>query len=69
MPKLVDEMLEAVSKLKDAGKTIPRVKQKLLEALEMADRGFVLKTGRTIHQGTGKDLLKTDIEKKAFLGL
>lgn len=69
MPKLVDEMLEAVAKLKEEGKTILLVEQNVREALEMADRGYVLQTGRTIHQGTGKDLLETDIVKKAFLGL
>ncbi len=69
MPKLVDEMLEAVAKLKQAGKTILLVEQKVRESLELADRGYVLQTGRTIQQGTGKELLNTDVIKKAFLGL
>jgi branched-chain amino acid transport system ATP-binding protein len=69
MPKLVDEMLEAVYKLKDEGLTILLVEQNVREALEMADRGYVLQTGRTIHEGTGRELLDTDIVKKAFLGL
>jgi len=69
MPKLVDEMLEAVAKLKEAGKTILLVEQKVRESLELSDRGYVLQTGRTIHQGTGKDLLNTEVIKKAFLGL
>jgi branched-chain amino acid transport system ATP-binding protein len=69
MPKLVDEMLKAVAKLKGEGKTILLVEQNVREALEMADRGYVLQTGRTIHKGTGDELLETDIVKKAFLGL
>jgi branched-chain amino acid transport system ATP-binding protein len=69
MPKLVDEMLEAVAKLKQAGKTILLVEQKVRESLELADRGYVLQTGRTIQQGTGKELLKTEVIQKAFLGL
>jgi len=69
MPKLVDEMLEAVAKLKDSGKTILLVEQNVRESLELSDRGYVLQTGRTIHQGTGKELLNADIIKKAFLGL
>jgi branched-chain amino acid transport system ATP-binding protein len=69
MPKLVDEMLEAVTKLKEAGKTILLVEQNVREALELSDRGYVLQTGRTIHQGTGKELLNTEVIKKAFLGL
>jgi len=69
MPKLVDEMLEAVASLKDRGITILLVEQNVLEALEMADRGYVLQTGRTVFDGTGEELLASDIVKKAFLGL
>jgi len=69
MPKLVDEMLEAVAKLKASGKTILLVEQNVREALELSDRGYVLQTGRTIHQGTGKELLTAEIIQKAFLGL
>jgi len=58
-----------VAKLKEAGKTILLVEQKVRESLELSDRGYVLQTGRTIHQGTGKDLLNTEVIKKAFLGL
>jgi branched-chain amino acid transport system ATP-binding protein len=69
MPILVDEMLEAVAKLKEAGRTILLVEQKVRESLELSDRSYVLQTGRTIHQGTGKELLHTEVIKKAFLGL
>ena len=69
MPKLVDEMLEAVAKLKVSGKTILLVEQNVRESLELSDRGYVLQTGRTIHQGTGKELLTAEIIQKAFLGL
>ncbi len=69
MPKLVDEMLEAVAKLKETGKTILLVEQNVRESLELSDRDYVLQTGRTIHQGTGKELLNAEVIKKAFLGL
>jgi branched-chain amino acid transport system ATP-binding protein len=69
MPKLVDEMLEAVATLKGEGITILLVEQNVREALEMADRGYVLQTGRTIYKGTGEELLETDVVKKAFLGI
>jgi len=69
MPKLVDEMLEAVSKLKQVGKTILLVEQKVRESLELADRGYILQTGRTIQHGTGMELLGAEAIKKAFLGL
>jgi branched-chain amino acid transport system ATP-binding protein len=62
-------MLEAVAKLKQAGKTILLVEQKVRESLELSDRGYVLQTGRTIQQGMGKELLSAEVIKKAFLGL
>ena len=69
MPKLVDEMLEAVAKLKESAKTILLVEQNVRESLDLSDRGYVLQTGRTIHQGTGKELLNAEVIQKAFLGL
>ena len=68
-PRLVDEMLEAVAKLKGVGKTILLVEQKVRESLELSDRAYVLQTGRTIHHGTSQELLNAEIIKKAFLGL
>jgi branched-chain amino acid transport system ATP-binding protein len=69
MPKLVDEMLTAVAKLRDMGKTILLVEQNVRESLELSDRGYVLKSGRTIQQGTGQELLQSETIQKAFLGL
>jgi branched-chain amino acid transport system ATP-binding protein len=69
MPKLVDEMLQAVAKLRDMGKTILLVEQNVRESLDIADRGYVLQTGRTVHTGTGRELLASEEIRKAFLGL
>jgi branched-chain amino acid transport system ATP-binding protein len=69
MPKLVTELFQTVSILKEEGYTILLVEQNVREALELADRGYVLQTGRTIDSGRGKELLESDIVKKAFLGL
>jgi branched-chain amino acid transport system ATP-binding protein len=69
MPKLVDEMLAAVAKLRDMGKTILLVEQNVREALEISDRGYVLKSGRTIQEGQGQELLRSETIQKAFLGL
>ena len=69
MPKLVTEMFRAILLLKNEGLTILLVEQNVREALELADRGYILQTGRTIHSGQGKELLNSDIVKKAFLGL
>ncbi len=69
MPKLVTELFETISLLKREGYTILLVEQNVREALEIADRGYILQTGRTIHSGKGAELLQSDIVRKAFLGL
>ena len=69
MPKLVTEVLKAITLLKEEGNTILLVEQNVREALELSDRGYILQTGRTIYSGRGKELLGSDIVKKAFLGL
>jgi len=69
MPKLVSELFKTISLLKEEGYTILLVEQNVREALEIADRGYILQSGRTIYTGSGKELLESDIVKKAFLGL
>jgi len=69
MPKLVSEVFKAISLLKEEGCTILLVEQNVREALELSDRGYILQTGRTIYSGQGKELLESEIVKKAFLGL
>lgn len=69
MPRLVSEVFRAIALLKEEGQTILLVEQNVREALELADRGYVLQTGRTIHSGRGTELLESAIVTKAFLGL
>ncbi len=68
-PLLVDEVLDTVRKLKDEGITILLVEQNVREALDLADRGYVLQTGRIIGEGTGRELLESDMFREAFLGI
>jgi branched-chain amino acid transport system ATP-binding protein len=68
-PVLVDEVLDTVRKLKDEGMTILLVEQNVREALDLADRGYVLQTGRIVGEGTGQELMASDQVKSAFLGL
>jgi len=68
-PRLVDEVLDTVRKLKQEGMTILLVEQNVREALEIADRGYVLQTGRIVLEGTGEELIKSDVVRKAFLGI
>ncbi len=68
-PLLVDEVLDTVRKLKAEGITILLVEQNVREALDLADRGYVLQTGRIVSQGSGQELLESDIFREAFLGI
>ena len=68
-PILVDEVLDTVRRLKAQGMTILLVEQNVREALDLADRGYVLQTGRIVAQGTGKELLEGDLFRTAFLGI
>ncbi|WP_448521583.1 ABC transporter ATP-binding protein [Pseudothermotoga sp.] len=70
MPMMVDKVLETLKQInKEKGVTILLVEQKVQEALEIADRGYVLQTGRIVAHGTGKELLESDLVKKAYLGM
>jgi len=68
-PKLVDEVLETVDTLKAQGMTILLVEQTVREALEIADRGYALQSGRIVASGPGRDLLEDDRLRSAYLGL
>lgn len=69
MPLLVTELFNSVKRLKRMGMTILLVEQNVQEALEIADKGYVIQTGRVILGGTGQELLRSDLVKKAYLGL
>jgi branched-chain amino acid transport system ATP-binding protein len=68
-PLLVAEVLDTVRKLKQEGITILLVEQNVREALDLADRGYVLQTGRIVGEGSGEELLKSDMFREAFLGI
>jgi branched-chain amino acid transport system ATP-binding protein len=68
-PRLVDEVLDTVRRLKQEGINILLVEQNVREALEIADRGYVLQTGRIVQEGTGQELLESDKVRQAFLGI
>jgi branched-chain amino acid transport system ATP-binding protein len=68
-PRLVDEVLDTVRRLKQEGINILLVEQNVREALEIADRGYILQTGRIVQEGPGEELLKSDTVRQAFLGI
>jgi len=69
MPALVEKVMEAVVNVNKKGTTILLVEQMVQEALEIADRGYVIQTGRIILSGEGKELLESEEVRKAYMGM
>jgi len=67
-PILVQQIFDIISDLHKAGTTILLVEQNAQMALSVADRGYVLETGRIVTTGSGADLLNDTAVKKAYLG-
>jgi len=68
-PLMVEEVFKTIRRLKEQGITILLVEQNVREALEIADRGYVLQTGKIITEGSSKELLESDLFRTAFLGI
>jgi branched-chain amino acid transport system ATP-binding protein len=69
-PTVVDAIFERIHAIhKDHGITILLVEQRVAEALESCDRGYVLETGRVVLQGSHADLMSDARVRKAYLGL
>ena len=67
-PILVDQIFEIIKNLNKAGTTILLVEQNAQMALSVADRAYVIETGRITLSGTGKELAQSEEVKKAYLG-
>jgi branched-chain amino acid transport system ATP-binding protein len=69
MPRLVDDILAAVERIRDLGVTVLLVEQRLVEALAIADRAYVLQTGRIVMAGPAAAILADGAVRKAYLGM
>jgi len=69
MPTLVAKIFETIRTINQQGMTLLLVEQNVREALELCNRGYVLQTGRIVMEGPGKELLSSDIIRKAYLGI
>ena len=67
-PILVQQVFDIIKKLHEGGTTILLVEQNAEMALEIADRAYVLESGRIKLTGTGAELAASDEIKKAYLG-
>lgn len=68
-PKFVARVLETIKLVNEQGVSVLLVEQSLHKALEIADYGYVIQTGRIVMEGSGQDLLSNEDIKKAYLGL
>ena len=68
-PLLVTEIFRIIQRLRDQGMTILLVEQNVRHALEIADRAYVLESGRMALEGNSQDLLQEELIRKAYLGL
>lgn len=67
-PILVDQIFDIIKELHEQGTTILLVEQNAEKALDVADRAYVLESGRIVLSGTGESLSKSEEIKKAYLG-
>lgn len=68
-PILVNKIFETIASIHRAGVSILLVEQNVPRALSIADRAYVLQTGRVVLQGTGAELLGSELVKRAYLAL
>ena len=68
-PKLVPLVFEVIERVNKEGITILLVEQNVHQALESADRSYVLEEGKIVLEGKGKELINNDYVKRAYLGM
>ena len=67
-PLIVRDIFSIITRLRDEGNTVLLVEQNAKAALGIADRGYVLETGRIVLQGSSEDLLSNRDVQRAYLG-
>jgi len=68
-PKLIPLIYAGIRRIAAGGTAVLLVEQNVRDALQTADRAYVLQTGRVVAEGQATELLDTELIKKAFLGL
>jgi len=67
-PVLVDDVFEAIQRINDEGTTVLLVEQDIYNALRVADRGYVIKTGEITLSGTAEELAQDERVEESYLG-
>ena len=67
-PLIIAQIFEIIQTIRAAGVTVFLVEQNANRALQIADRGYVLETGKVVLEDSGVNLLSNDEVRKAYLG-
>lgn len=67
-PKIVEQIFGLIARLRERGVTIGLVEQNVAMALEIADRGYVMASGRIVDKGNARELSRSDRLQAAYLG-
>jgi len=68
-PILVAQLFQIIQTLRDQGIAVLLIEQNVKQSLELADRAYVLESGRIALEGQSRELLQQELIKKAYLGL
>ena len=68
-PLLVQDLFGLIKRISQQGITVLLVEQNVKQTLQIVDRSYVFENGHVVMEGSGRDLLKNEHVKKAFLGM
>ena len=68
-PVIVEQIFEVVERINEAGMSVLLVEQNVVDALELADRAYVLEEGRIVREGNPDELLADEALRQAYLGM
>ncbi len=68
-PRLVDELFAAIEAIRQSSRAVLLVEQRLAEALALADRAYVLQSGRIVMEGPARDIAADPAIRRAYLGM
>ena len=68
-PMMVQKMFDIVKEINQEGTTVLMVEQNVFHALSIASKGYIIENGRVVLEGSGRELLKDDKVRQAYLGI
>ena len=68
-PIMKEEVFNKINQIRDMGITVLLVEQEVSAVFAMADRNYVLSSGKIIAEGTGDELMQDEVLRKTYLGL